>query len=132
MGRFFDRADLDAILATNLSDVLRRVPGVAIRQAPDMDFLTIAQSRRSIGWGLSGEPGIFTGGATRQSSGNGRQPCTLSIYIDGVRSFYPYLEWAIDMDFVDAVEVYRSGITAPPMFMAPGSSCGTIVLWTRR
>jgi hypothetical protein len=131
MGRFFDRSELDKMLATDLSDVLRRVPGVALRQADDKDFLTVAQSRRSISWGLSGDPGIFSPGATRRSGDNGRQPCTLSIYLDGVRSFYPYLEW-INVDLVEAVEVYRSGISAPPMFMAPGSSCGTIVLWSRR
>ena len=67
MGRFFDRAELDEIFATSLTDVLQRVPGIAIRQA-DKDFLTVAQSRRSISWGLGAEPGIFTDAAARPSS----------------------------------------------------------------
>jgi hypothetical protein len=54
----------------------------------------------------------------------------LKIYIDGVPSFDPYLQW-INIDLVEAVEVYRSGISAPAMFTT-GNSCGAIVVWTRR
>jgi hypothetical protein len=136
-GRFFDRADLDEMLATDLSDVVRRVPGVAVRQSA-RDFNTVASSRRSISWGLDntfspdgGGNGIFTQGTTRRSGDNGRPSCVLSIYVDGVLSFDPYLEW-INVDLVDAVEVYGGGISAPAMFTTGGNSCGAIVVWTRR
>jgi hypothetical protein len=136
-GRFFDRADLDEIIALDLSDVVRRVPGVVIGQS-DRDFNTVATSRRSISWGLDNTfspdgsgGGIFTQGTTRRSGDNGRPRCVLSIYVDGVLSFDPYLEW-INVDLVEAVEVYGSGISAPALFTTGGNSCGAIVVWTRR
>ena len=114
------------------------MPGVRIREAADRDFNTVAQSRRSINWGLDNTfnpdgsgGGVFTQGTTRRSGDNGRPPCVLTLYVDGVPSFDPYLEW-INVDLVEAVEVYGNAISAPAMFAAGGNSCGAIVVWTRR
>jgi hypothetical protein len=132
-GRFFDSQDIEEIGATELSDVLRRVPGLRISRS---GFSTVAQSRRSISWGLDTNfdpngQGIFRQGVTRRSAGTGRPPCVLAVYLDGVPTFDSDLDW-IPVSQIQAVEVYSGGIGAPIMFTVGGATCGAVAVWTRR
>jgi hypothetical protein len=132
-GRFFDSADIEDIGPSELSDILRRVPGLSISRS---GFSTVAQSRRSISWGLDTNfdpngQGVFTQGATRRSTGSGRPPCVLAVYVDGVPTFDTDLDW-IPVSQIQAVEVYNSGIGTPIMFTVGGATCGAVAVWTRR
>jgi hypothetical protein len=132
-GSFFDSGDIEDMVATELSDVLRRVPGVRLARN---GFSTVAQTRRSIAWGLDQNfnpagQGIFTRGAAERLMGNGRPPCTLAVYLDGVPTFDSDLDW-IPVSQIDAVEVYTGGISTPIMFLWQGGQCGAVAVWTRR
>ena len=69
----------------------------------------------------------------RKSSGSGtfkRGRCTPSIWVDGAPiTFSDDLEFMVPADFVRAVEVYSSAMTAPAQFTG-WSTCGVIVFWT--
>jgi hypothetical protein len=132
-GRFFERADIEDMGASELSDVVRRVPGLRVSRS---GFSTVAQSRRSISWGLDTNfdpngQGIFTRGVQRRSTDNGRPPCVLAVYVDGVPTFDSDLDW-LPVSQIQAVEVYSSGLGAPIMFTVGGATCGAVAVWTRR
>jgi len=66
-----------------------------------------------------------------------RSHCPMAVWIDGVRSYTPGQRQPppdideIPISQLEAVEVYR-GADTPAELGGLGSSCGTIVLWTRR
>jgi hypothetical protein len=132
-GRFFDRDDIEELNPSEVSDLLRRVPGVAIGY--QRDGTTFAQSRRSMQWGLdqsfnpSGQ-GVFTRGGTDRVTA-AVNACPLAVYVDGVPTFHPDLDW-IPVNWIEGVEVYRSGVNAPMVFTFGGASCGAVAIWTRR
>jgi hypothetical protein len=105
-GHFITREELDRSAASQLSDILRRVPGVRVYSSP------------------TGNVVVFQ----RGSSFSG--PCRPTVYLDGMR-----LGTAEDLDFLanvntlEAVEVYTSAGQAPVEFWSGG--CGSLVLWTR-
>jgi hypothetical protein len=136
-GRFFDIRDIEEISPMMLSDVLRRVPGVRIGPGGRRGMDTVAQSRRSIPWGLDPNPGtIFqpVPNAPQDLGQRGYTPdsgCTLSVYVDGVPSFDSDLDW-IPPSWLQAVEVYTSALSTPNLFWAGSPTCGAVVVWTRR
>jgi hypothetical protein len=109
MGSYLDTELLRKSEARLLSDLLRQVRGVAI-----------ARDRFGHPFAISN-----------------RNRCPMAIWVDGVRTFTPgQRQSPTDIDEIpisqlEAVEVYR-GADTPPELGGLGSSCGTIVLWTRR
>ena len=104
-GRQFTRKDLDTIDPMFVSDLLWRVPGVTVRFGSSVQAVS------------------------RRSSGVGRGPCVLSVYVDGVPMFDSHLDW-IQPEGLEAVEVYR-GLNTPIEYRF-FNSCGVVLLWTRR
>ncbi len=113
-GRQFSREDLDRISVFEMSDAVRRVPGVSVTptsrsNTPEVPQRLIAMSRRS----QAGLPGS----------------CILPVYIDGVRSAEPYLD-QIPESQVEAMEVYVANET--PIQYRDSDGCGVVLIWTKR
>jgi len=106
VGHFFDRHDIAAMHALNVSDVVRSTPG-----------WHMAQER-------SGR------GAIRSSRGSGG--CPPDVWVDGVRADGLNPD-DVSIGDVEAVELYRGPAGLPPELNdrngRPG--CGIIVIWTR-
>ena len=107
-GRQFTRDNLDAIDPYLVSDVLRRVPGIATTFDALDPNRVYAASRRSRSITLG--------------------PCTLSVFIDDVRMFDPDLN-QLHPDQIEAMEVYL-GVGTPLRYSR--DSCGAVLIWTRR
>jgi hypothetical protein len=97
---------LENMHANAVTDILRMVPGLRVRYGPFGDFVS---STRGVGSGC------------------------VRYFLDDI----PYMEMTpgdinqfVTGHEVVAVEVYQD-TNAPPQFVHPGTSCTTIVLWTR-
>lgn len=111
-GYILTRKDLEIRGVVDITDALRGIPGV-----------------RVVKTGLNGSHVIL-----RNSRNAMRQPCSPTVWMDGIRvRLDPELGFN---DFVgldlEAVEVYRSAAETPGEFASMGGNCGAIVLWTRR
>lgn len=119
LGRYFTRKDLNVMQPRQVTDVLRRVPGMQIE---------------------SGR-GAFSGGALtaqtgRNVSGSGSHPCAMIYYVNG--SPFPLsgdvsINHYVATDDVAAIEVYTGSSQIPPQFNSSiyGSRCGVVAIWTR-
>lgn len=110
-GAQLSRTDLDKINPIYVSDAVRRIPGVRLASSNPLnpDEVT-AVSRRASSFSLG--------------------PCTLSVYIDGVRMSDPDLN-QLSPDWLEAMEVY-SGVGTPVEYGGPRNPCGVVLLWTQR
>jgi hypothetical protein len=105
LGFYFNRRQIDSIRVSQMSDLMRRIPG--IRMMSDR----------------SGRPQL-----RMSRSGN----CPPDFWIDGQRA--PYLNVDdVPLWDVEALEVYRGPTGLPPeynvRFGNPG--CGAVIIWTR-
>jgi Carboxypeptidase regulatory-like domain len=118
----------DSLLRANemrrLGEVLSNIPGVVRIPARGATYLAAARS--------SGD-----GGPIFQSKPN--TPCFVSVYIDGAKLFQaPSTSTNPPPDFnllpaseFSGAEYYSGAASMPPQFNQTGSSCGTLLLWTR-
>jgi hypothetical protein len=109
-GRFFTREEIEKQNLMHLTDLFRRIPGMAISDRG-------ATSRNSV----------------RIRGGNAR--CWPLVWLDG----NPLAAGEFDLDniqpnSIDAMEVYSGVATIPAEFMGPRGlgSCGVIVIWSRQ
>lgn len=119
LGRFFTREDIDKMQARQVTDVLRRVPGMQIQVGS----------------------GAFSGGSQTAQSGrtvgtSGSRTCPMAYYVNGVAfplsSDIPINHY-VATDDVAAIEVYSGASQIPPQFNSSmfNSRCGVVVIWTR-
>jgi len=118
-GRYFTRKDIEMMQARQVTDVLRRVPGMQVESGP----------------------GAFSGGTTtartgRTSGGSGAHRCTMTYYMNG--SPFPLsndvpINTFVAPDDIAAIEVYTGSSQIPPQFNSSiqNSSCGVVAIWTR-
>lgn len=105
-GHFISREDLERRAASQLSDILRTVPGVRVYSSPTGNVI------------------VFQ----RGSSFSG--PCRPTVYLDGMRlGTNEDLDFLANVSSLEAVEVYTGAGQAPVEFSSGG--CGSLVLWTR-
>jgi hypothetical protein len=114
MGVFLTDQRLQANAAGRLSNVLRMVPGVRVVQRGELPPVTFALGGRGV-------------------------PCMMDVYLDGVlvagRTRGSDGSMSLDetpLGQVEGVEVYRGVSEIPAMYRTPTSSCGVILMWTRR
>lgn len=118
-GRYFTREDILRMQPRQLTDVLRRVPGMQIG---------------------SGREAFSGGNPTAQSgrniSGSNAHPCVMTYYVNG--SPFPLsgdisINHYVAADDVAAIEVYSGSSQIPPEFNSSiyGSRCGVVAIWTR-
>jgi hypothetical protein len=117
-GRFFTREEIEKMQARQITDVLRRVPGIRIQ---------------------SGE-GAFGGSQTAQTGRNtgsgGSRICPMAYYVNGTP--FPLsrdvsINHYFTPDDIAAIEVYTGPSQVPVQFNANMSTsrCGVVVIWTR-
>lgn len=117
-GRYFTREDIKRMQPRQVTDVLRRVPGMRIQ----------------LGGGPFG--GTQTAQAGRNVSGSGSHPCAMTYYVNG--SPFPLsgdisINHYIAADDVAAIEVYTGSSEIPAEFNSSlyGSRCGVVAIWIR-
>ncbi len=106
-GRFFTLAEIDRRNASNMTDLLRGLPGIRIESRGMVNTVRVRNSR-----------------------------CAPLVWLDG----QPLFAAEVDLDAFDprsfeGIEVYSGPATVPVEFLGNqrmSSSCGTIVLWSRR
>ena len=107
-GLYLDRKQIEARRSHNLSDLLRRMPGVRI--------MTDRNGRAVLRMGRT----------------SGGRDCPPDYWIDGVRAQFFSVD-DMPVSDIEALEVYRGPSGLPPEYNArlgnPG--CGTVVIWTR-
>jgi Carboxypeptidase regulatory-like domain len=115
-GDFFDEAMIRNASHGQFADVARRIPGIMLSRSPG-------------GFGVYASAGR---GATR-----GR-PCYASVMIDrswvyeGKRGDIPFDLNSINPDIVIGVEYYRGLSSIPAEFGKQLTTCGTLIIWTKR
>lgn len=116
-GAYVTREEIEEISANRMSDVFRRVSGVRLvrhRRRPGLIRLQMARAQPTFtGEGAECRPLYFLDGKRFEMGES-----------DGVDQIF-------DPDEVAGIEVYRGAAEVPPLFNAPGSRCGVVVIWTR-
>jgi hypothetical protein len=118
LGRFYDRGQIE-VLGNELTEVLRRVPGVRVLEDG------------------SGQETITVSGNSMASLGE-RRPCQANIYLDGLlirREDEPLpladIDQFVPLQWVEAIEVYRRPSETPAEFLG-SAVCGVVAIWKRR
>ncbi|HWL39995.1 MAG TPA: Plug domain-containing protein, partial [Gemmatimonadaceae bacterium] len=119
VGRFFTREQIVKMQARQVTDVLRRVPGMRIQTGS----------------------GAFGGGSLTAHSGRSvgttsARVCPLAYYVNGAPFPLPGdvpINHYLTPDEIVGIEVYSSGSQIPTQFTStmPNSRCGLAVIWTR-
>lgn len=105
-GTFITREDIRKMQPMQLSDVLRRVVGMNVRQGP------------------------MTGMARASLRGGRAGGCPIQYYVDGTLTTI-YNPDEVLPDDVEGLEIYRGAATVPAVFNKGTANCGVIVIWTR-
>jgi len=118
MGRFFTRGDIERMSARQITDVLRRVPGMQIQTGS----------------------GAFGGSQTAQTGrtvgSSGSRTCPMAYYVNGVPFALSHdvpINHYVTPDEAVAIEVYTGASQIPAQFNSSmhNSRCGVVVIWTR-
>ncbi len=131
-GRFVTRAQLAREEHSTVSNVLRRAGGLRLTRRP-----------QNCGGGFAAATGrgnaSLTPPAPLECSLGGfyELACYLSIYLDGVPFWRPGLPDPPNLDQfevadIEGIEVYNGPSQTPIQYQGTGSSCGAVLLWTRR
>jgi outer membrane receptor for ferrienterochelin and colicin len=118
-GRYFTREEIVRMQARQVTDVLRRVPGMQIESGREA---------------FSG--GNQTAQTRRTVSGSGSHPCSMTYYVNGspfTLSGDISINHFVAPDDIAAIEVYTGSSQIPPQFNSSihGSRCGVVAIWTR-
>ncbi len=107
-GTHFTPQEIESIDPTLVSDLFRRVPGMRLQ------------------YGLAGEARVVSRRSTSLTLG----PCPVPVYLDGIRM----VDWNLDRvtpQDVEAIEVYHH-VATPIEYTSMFSTCGVVLIWTRR
>lgn len=125
-GFFVDEVEIAERNPPRLTDVVIRAPGTSVLRLGDrvVDIMFLRNQ-----------------GVTMRGS----RPCLPSLWLDGLRvreggrpeqdlrsATFPFLNDLIAPEQVAAIEVYASSASVPGPFRGTGSSCGVVVVWSRR
>jgi TonB-dependent receptor-like protein len=118
-GRYFTHDDIKLMQARQVTDVLRRVPGMQIQFG-------------SAAFG----GGTQTARAGRSVGGTNARPCVMNYYVNGTPFPLPSdasINQYVSSDDLAAVEVYTGSSQIPAEFNSAmyGSRCGVVAIWTR-
>lgn len=119
----YDANQLAHANAITVSDLLRRVPGVAVGN--DATSSSVAMSRTAM--------------LSSMSSVIGGSPCRVGWFVDGRRIDRPGVTdpvteglSSIHLDQLEALEVFRGLAEMPAEFAYPDLQCGAVALWMKR
>lgn len=112
-GRHLAREDIARMQPVGTMDVMRRLPGFAVRYTP------------------RGEPTVIS---TRGALGFGGE-CSPTVYLDGMEIQMPSgrvdPSEVVSPEQIEAIEAYAGPASIPPELNITGSACGVVVIWTR-
>lgn len=124
-GGFITREEFERFIPSDVTDVLRRMPSIAVRPNPTYDRMLpngMVDTRR------------YRIEVTTRARRTAVQECAPIVFLDGA-----YLgntrEIDVDVlpvDAIEAMETYALSASVPPEFNRSGAVCGVIALWTRR
>jgi hypothetical protein len=106
-GRYITRDQIDRMHPIFVSDLLRTTPGIQV-----------VPSARGFGYDV-----LTTEG------------CRPAIYVDGLHYTLmggETIDQIVNPNEIDSIEVYAHAAEVPPEYMGPGSTCGAVVIWTKR
>jgi hypothetical protein len=123
-GMLFDRARLEKSGATTLGQFLQMVPGLQVRDPASTSSMSMTRNAQPASLGLRS---------------NGMLACRIGWFVDGHRMDLPGRTdpltdglGSIQLEYVEAVEVFRGVAELPTEFAAPDLRCGAIAVWTKR
>ncbi len=151
-GHFITRAEIERRRPLSSTDLLRRVPGVAVQCRGGECRTTFSRMTRPGRESLRlGSPSPFVGSRDALSSvaglgvpaglsnealigslpGSLLESCRIQYYVDGVP--FPADQGIDDIppDEIVGIEIYKGPASTPPIFARQGGSCGVIAIWTR-
>lgn len=112
-GRHLAREDIARMQPVATIDVVRRLPGFAVRYTPE------------------GQPTVIS---TRGALGFGGE-CSPMVYVDGMEVQMPSgrvdPSEVVSPEQIEAIEAYAGPASIPPELNITGSACGVLVIWTR-
>lgn len=122
-GLQFDRAHLVKANVATLGEFLQSVPGLSVLNPSSTSSMQLS---RSAGSGLV-------------NTGNTMTACHIGWFVDGHRmDAFGTIDAATDalgsmqIDAIDAVEVFRGVSEMPAEFSAPDLRCGAVAIWMRK
>ncbi|MGH7471544.1 MAG: carboxypeptidase regulatory-like domain-containing protein, partial [Longimicrobiales bacterium] len=126
-GHFLTRAQIRESGASQISDVLRRVPGVVLQPERNNPNSVSAYSSLNLGTSLSA---LRRG---RSSSATSTGACPMMIFLDGRIHRYPIAGVnVLPPSEIESIEVYRGLSEVPAEFAGEHARCGVIAIWTTR
>ena len=121
-GEFIDRAEIESRAPPEMSDIFSRIPGVELYADPDNPiekYIVLRGGRQSsLSAGPYGRcfPRVVLDGLTINRGGD--EPAALDRMLDPAA--------------IAGVEVFPTAAGVPAQYGGVGSSCGLILIWTRR
>ncbi len=121
-GDFIDREEIERRMPNEMSDVFSRIPGVELYADPDNPLEKYI---------------VLRGGRQSSLSSGAYGRCFPRVILDGLvltggGDDPAQLDRMLDPSAIAGVEVFSTGSGVPAQYAGTGSSCGVILIWTRR
>ena len=135
LGRFITREEIENTSTTNVLTLLEREPDIQIFRSAPAPSAPLGASRQdllraALNVRKSGVSEVIT--INRRGGLGAGEGCRPMIYLDGMllgRSDNVELSSFVDVDEIEGIELYRSGLETPGEM---ADACGSIGVWTRR
>jgi hypothetical protein len=111
-GNYFTAKDIRERNAFKVTDMLRGMAGVRVADVSGTATVTMARALSALSGGT----------------------CAPPVFLDGLRLMMEPMATinSLPIDHITGIEVYKGPATVPGEFMITGTTCGAIVVWTRR
>ncbi|HTE46016.1 MAG TPA: carboxypeptidase regulatory-like domain-containing protein, partial [Gemmatimonadaceae bacterium] len=133
LGHFFTRADLEKMSGRPLAQVLAQIPGSRVARGKG-SYAWMASSR-----GFRSMTGRDIPQLDGSDAAKGARPaCYAQVYLDNAMVYRradgePLFNInSLSPDQIEAIEYYASPGQTPAKYTKLGSTCGVLVIWTRR
>jgi TonB-dependent receptor-like protein len=135
IGKIITREQIAQSGSSQISDVLRRVPGITLRAEPNNQHSVSAYSTINSASSL-GSPSNASRRRVNQSAmgtGSFTGECPMMIFLDGRIHRYPISGVnVLPATDIETIEVFRGLSEVPAEFSGEHARCGVIALWTTR
>jgi hypothetical protein len=135
LGKLITREQINQSGSSQISDVLRRVPGISLRAEPNNQHSVSAYSSINSASSLSAPSASARRRANQAAMGTGSLSgeCPMMIFLDGKIHRYPISGVnVLPATEIEAIEVFRGLAEVPAEFSGEHARCGVIALWTTR
>jgi hypothetical protein len=129
MGTFLTREDIANTGAMRTSEVFRRVRGIRVVPAGG-DTYKLQTVRYGVSMSQS-TGGVSRGGRRGREIAASNFVCEMLVFVDGIQQQQLDGIDDIQMESVEAIEVYRGAGEIPAEYKVMNATCGVVVVWTR-